>query len=130
MKARRIFGLRTMGSLCLFLLPTIFLIVIATQRGGNTAPSVTTIRATVMTSLAELTAAPRTMLTNLDIGRMNLLCTEGLPGSKRIAVEEQMKQLDEWATRISAETTSPEGQWTEGSRDCCPTTPPARRASG
>ena len=55
-------------------------------------------------SLAALLAAPEKHLANLDIARMNLLCSAELPGSDPVNIERSLGQLDDWAKRVRAET--------------------------
>lgn len=37
---------------------------------------------------------------NFDIGRMNLLCAKGLPGSEDLDIEDCIQKLDQWAEHI------------------------------
>jgi hypothetical protein len=50
-------------------------------------------------SLNELLSLPIEELDQVDIGRANLLCTEGLPGAEGLDVEEHVGRLDAWAER-------------------------------
>jgi hypothetical protein len=55
-------------------------------------------------SLAELLALPPDQLERVDIGLMNLLCAEGLPGSKGLDVAGALGTMDKWAEAVAAET--------------------------
>jgi tetratricopeptide (TPR) repeat protein len=55
-------------------------------------------------SLSELLALPPDELAKVDIAIMNLLCAKALPGSEGLDIEAVTKRLDEWATRVKAET--------------------------
>lgn len=55
-------------------------------------------------SLNALLALPETDLAQCDIAVMNLLCTEGLPGTDNLNRETLLAQLDAWASRIRSET--------------------------
>ena len=43
-------------------------------------------------------------LQGMDVGRLNLVCTEGLHGAENLDVEQQLKTLDRWADRVRFET--------------------------
>jgi hypothetical protein len=56
------------------------------------------------TSFAELLKSPPTELDRLGIARVNLACTEGLPGSGGMDTLACLRTLDEWAATVKAET--------------------------
>jgi len=51
-------------------------------------------------SYAELVGMPEAELAKVDIGLMNLLCAEGLPGSENLDVAEDLSVLDKWAELV------------------------------
>lgn len=51
-------------------------------------------------SLEELLKVPVEDIQQVDIGRANLLCAEGLPGAENLDVEEHVGRLDAWAERV------------------------------
>jgi regulator of sirC expression with transglutaminase-like and TPR domain len=53
------------------------------------------------TTFAELVALKPDELGSVDIGLMNLLCAEGLPGAENLNVNECMTTLDQWAQNIT-----------------------------
>jgi hypothetical protein len=55
-------------------------------------------------TLNELLALPPDQIEQCDIGLMNLLCAEGLPGAEKLDVQACLKQLDNWAARVQFET--------------------------
>jgi hypothetical protein len=55
-------------------------------------------------SLKELLALPAAQLERCDIGLVNLLCAEGLPGAEDLKVSECLKRLDGWAEQAKFET--------------------------
>lgn len=63
---------------------------------GDSHPSVT--------SLSALLALPPNKLSGLDIGQVNLLCAEGLPGAEDLNVSNSLTMLDQVATRARSET--------------------------
>jgi hypothetical protein len=50
-------------------------------------------------SFADLLSLPFEDIGQVDIGRANLLCAEGLPGAEELDVEEHVGRLDAWAER-------------------------------
>jgi hypothetical protein len=55
-------------------------------------------------NLKELLALSDEELERCDIGRMNLLCAEGLRGSENLDVEHCLKTIDAWAAHVDSET--------------------------
>ena len=55
-------------------------------------------------TLAELLALTTDDLEKVDLGRMNLLCAEGLNGSEGLDVESCVSTLDAWARHVERET--------------------------
>jgi hypothetical protein len=55
-------------------------------------------------TLAELLEISPDLLEKVDIGRMNLLCAEGLRGSENLDVESCLSTLDAWARHVERET--------------------------
>jgi len=55
-------------------------------------------------TLAELLALPPDQLEKVDIGRIDLLCAEGLPGAEDLDVEKCIETLDGWARYVKTET--------------------------
>jgi hypothetical protein len=55
-------------------------------------------------SLVNLLALPMNELEKLDVGLINLLCAEDLPGSEKLNVGKCLSALDEWAQRVEFET--------------------------
>jgi hypothetical protein len=55
-------------------------------------------------NLTNLLLLPAHSLSRVDIGRMNLLCAEGLPGWETEDVEKGLAKLDEMARHVDAET--------------------------
>lgn len=55
-------------------------------------------------ALATLLNLPAEGVTKVDIARMNLLCAEGLPGTREMDVSRCLTQLDTWANRVRHET--------------------------
>ena len=53
-------------------------------------------------SLETLLVLPPSTLQGVDIGRMNLLCAEGLPGADGFGLEAGLVKLDEMAARYGA----------------------------
>ena len=43
-------------------------------------------------------------MASLDIAAANLLCSEGLPGSEKLDIDQCLSTLDRWAERVKAET--------------------------
>jgi hypothetical protein len=56
------------------------------------------------TTLRTLLAAEPATLGKLDIGFINLLCAEGLPGVAQMSPKPALATLDEWAKRAASET--------------------------
>ena len=57
-------------------------------------------------SFNQLLTSSSTELSRLDIGRVNLLCAQGLKGSENLDVNSCLTTLDEWAKLIEADTAS------------------------
>jgi hypothetical protein len=55
-------------------------------------------------TLAELLSLSAADLEKVDLGRMNLLCAEGLRGSEGLDVESCVSTLDAWARHVERET--------------------------
>ncbi|MFO8014339.1 MAG: hypothetical protein R6X20_13660 [Phycisphaerae bacterium] len=55
-------------------------------------------------SLAQLLSNSPEELQGIDIGEMNLLCAEGLPGAEDLDVDRCLATLDRWADRVRRET--------------------------
>jgi hypothetical protein len=55
-------------------------------------------------TLKELLALPPADLDECDIGLMNLLCAEGLPGAENLNVQDCLKKLDDLAATVKFET--------------------------
>jgi hypothetical protein len=78
--------------------------------GTASAPAVTSTNASSSsvfkqpTTLAELLALPATDLDKVDVGLINILCAEGLPGSEDLNVPKCLDALDLWAQRVKIET--------------------------
>lgn len=56
------------------------------------------------TRLAELLAIPTADLDKVDMGLINILCAEGLPGSENLNVQKSLDALDTWAQHVKTET--------------------------
>lgn len=61
----------------------------------------------------ELLALPPEQLERCDIGLINLLCAEGLPGAENLDVQGCLKTLDEWAQQVKFETQRHEYRFNE-----------------
>lgn len=55
-------------------------------------------------SLEALLQIPSDKLGEVDIGVMNLLCAQGLPGSENLDIPKEVALLDEWADLVKRET--------------------------
>jgi hypothetical protein len=55
-------------------------------------------------TLGELLSLSPDQLFKVDIGRVNLLCAEGLPGAEHLSVTKGLATLDNWAMRVKSET--------------------------
>lgn len=55
-------------------------------------------------TLAELLALPSEQLDRVDIGLVNLLCSEDLPGSEDLDIAGVLATLDQWAGAVALET--------------------------
>jgi len=55
-------------------------------------------------SLHQLLLLSSNELKNVDIGLMNLLCAEGLPGAGNLNIDEYLAKLDYWADRVRKDT--------------------------
>lgn len=56
------------------------------------------------TTLAELLALKPETLSAVDIGVLNMLCAQGLPGAEDIKIADYQATLDQWAQRVKSET--------------------------
>lgn len=56
------------------------------------------------TNLESLLDIPPEQLGRVDIGLMNLLCAQGLPGSDDLDIPKELAVLDEWADLVKRET--------------------------
>ncbi len=63
----------------------------------------------------ELLALPPEQLERCDIGLINLLCAEGLPGAENLDVQGCLKTLDDWAAQVKFETQRHEYRFNEHS---------------
>jgi len=61
-------------------------------------------KSTEIRSLDQLLARSAEELEKVDIGLMNLLCAEGLPGAEDIDIDACLVRLDEWAEHVKADT--------------------------
>jgi hypothetical protein len=64
-------------------------------------------------TLKELLMLPPERLDRCDIGLMNILCAEGLPGADNLNVDECLKQLNDWAQQVKFETQRHEYRFNE-----------------
>lgn len=64
-------------------------------------------------TLKELLALPPDQLDKVDIGLMNLLCAQGLPGAENLNIQNCLKELDNWTARVKEETQRHEYHFTE-----------------
>ena len=64
-------------------------------------------------TLKELLALPPDKIEKCDIGLMNLLCAEGLPGAEDLNVQDCLKKLDEWTAQVKEETQRHEYRFNE-----------------
>lgn len=71
----------------------------------------------VPASVADLLAMTPAELVGVDIGRMNLICAQGLRGSEKLDLSTNLRQLDAWAERVNAETNRFIYQFTEKPED-------------
>lgn len=55
-------------------------------------------------TLGELVALKPENLATVDIGVMNMLCAEGLPGAEEMKVADYQARLDQWAKHVKSET--------------------------
>ena len=73
----------------------------------RTPPSIARIKSSQFhqpQTLKELLALPPADLDKCDIGLMNLLCAEGLPGAENLDVQDCLKKLDDLAATVKFET--------------------------
>jgi hypothetical protein len=56
-------------------------------------------------TLDDLLGLPVEELGTIDVAEMNLLCAVGLPGAEGLNVPHALSTLDQWASRVGAETT-------------------------
>lgn len=56
------------------------------------------------TNFDQLLAIPPDQLEKVDLARIDLLCAEGLPSSTNLDIEQCLKTLDEWASKVKIET--------------------------
>lgn len=54
--------------------------------------------------LRQLLSQSPLAIPSLDIALLNLLCAEGLPGAERLAPQESIATLNQWAQRVQSET--------------------------
>lgn len=59
---------------------------------------------TAIGSFQELLKATPAEIETLDIGLVNALCAQGLPGAENLDIQDCLRTLDGWATRVKAET--------------------------
>lgn len=64
-------------------------------------------------TLKELLALPPDQIERCDIGLMNLLCAEGLPGAENLNVQDCLRKLDALAARVQFETQRHEYRFNE-----------------
>lgn len=55
-------------------------------------------------ALDALLALPGDQIAGIDVARMNLECAAGLPGAEDLDIGEALRTLDEWTSRVRAET--------------------------
>jgi hypothetical protein len=65
------------------------------------------------TTLAELMALTPAELDHCDIARMDLLCTQGLPGSAKVNIPEMLAMIDGWVELVNWETKMNEYQFVQ-----------------
>ena len=58
----------------------------------------------VVSNFSGLLAMPVQMISDVEIGRVNLLCAEGLPGAESMDVNRALAKLDEMVARVRLET--------------------------
>lgn len=64
-------------------------------------------------TLKELLALPPDKIEQCDVGLMNLLCAEELPGAENLNVQDCLKRLDDWTARVKEETQRHEYRFNE-----------------
>ncbi len=64
----------------------------------------TTLSDRKLLSLGDLLMISPEDLSRQEIGLLNLRCAEGLPGSEKLNVADQLRELDRWAGRVRMET--------------------------
>ena len=70
--------------------------IAAKNRSQHTSP--------VNLSLAGLLAMQPESLQRVDIGEMNLLCAQGLPGAEQLDIPACLRTLDQWTEHVRSET--------------------------
>lgn len=55
-------------------------------------------------TLAELLSLRSEDLATVDIGLMNMLCAQDLPGAEDLKIDEHLRTLNQWAQRVKSET--------------------------
>jgi hypothetical protein len=65
------------------------------------------------TTLAELMALTPAELDHCDIARMDLLCTQGLPGAAKVNIPEMLAMIDGWVELVNWETDMNEYQFVQ-----------------
>jgi len=55
-------------------------------------------------TFSELLLFPKDQILSVDIGRMNLLCAEGLKGSGSLNIQDSLATLDKWAEIVKKDT--------------------------
>jgi hypothetical protein len=71
-----------------------------TKSLSDSVPAIKSERFRQPTTFAELVAIKTENLGSVDVGRMNLLCAEGLPGAENLRVEDYVATLDQWAESL------------------------------
>src|ERR1051326_5886713 len=59
---------------------------------------------TELRHLSEVLLATPARLAGSDVARLNLICTEGLPGADCLDLDKCLTELDRWAQRVKSET--------------------------
>jgi hypothetical protein len=98
----RAFGLGTLGGLVLGGLLAVVLLRIWPALAPPAAPHPS--GAASPDSLATLLALSHSVLGDMDIALVNLLCAEGLPGAEQLCAPAATNRLNEWAARVASET--------------------------
>jgi len=74
------------------------------SKRDQSEPPVQSVSVKQPATLAELLALKLESLSAVDIGVMNMLCAEGLPGAEDMKVADYLGTLDQWAQHVKSET--------------------------